>query len=722
MAFRGRGNSRGRGRGRGAARSGIRTRGGFRKTFDSQRIKDVESDSEDAGAEQPEQELSEESEELSSEEEEADEGTSGARSYNALLQSFQQSNTQDRRQRKRRKLDVPDRAASPESQSEAEGELGAVEGEDESIPHDVEDEEEVEELPHDVAIGQEDEEGASDPYEIHFAPKDDNELARRLKAATNNHWRQEKQIAGESTVAVAVPEPASGAITRKLMYRKANDFSLKQKLIDPAKKHVGSFNNIQQALAPYAANYADVLVANRTPQNAGSLRSLACLHALNHILKGRDKVLKNTARLARAPDDEDLELRDQGFTRPKVLLLTETRQMASKYAEEIVALFSPEQQENKQRFKDSFSAPTDDRDTMPEDYLELFDGNNDNSFMTGLKFTRKTLKYFSAFYTSDIIVASPLGLRRILEHEDVRKRDHDFLSSIELCIVDQADAMQMQNWENVEVVFKHLNLQPKDAHGADFSRIRHFYLNDQARHFRQTLIFSAYTTPEITHLFNNLQNHSGRARITPSSTPGALTSTSQLSLNLKQTLTRFPSPSPSTDPDSRFKYFTTAILPTLLRLPKPADNAPGILLFIPSYFDFLRLRNFFATSPTTSHVSFGTIHDYTSVPDQRRARSHFLSGRHSFLLYTQRAHHFFRLKLRGVKRVVCYALPDNPVFYEELVGGFLGTSLSEGRVSAEEAGARALFSKWDGLKLERVVGSERVRSLVVGQGDVYEFV
>ena len=98
-----------------------------------------------------------------------------------------------------------------------------------------------------------------------------------------------------------------------------------------------------------------------------------------------------------------------------------------------------------------------------------------------------------------------------------------------------------------------------------------------------------------------------------------------------------------------------------------------------------------------------------------------MSGRHSILLYTQRAHHFFRLRIRGVKRVVCYALPDNEIFYREVVGGFLGTSVSEGRVAPEEAGARALLSKFDGLRLERVVGSDRVRGMLGGQGDTFDF-
>jgi U3 small nucleolar RNA-associated protein 25 len=470
---------------------------------------------------------------------------------------------------------------------------------------------------------------------------------------------------------------------------------------------------------PHMLSYTDLLVTNRTPANAESLRNVACMHALNHVLKGRDKIMKNTARIAHTEGGETLELRDQGFTRPKVLILLETREQCARYADCIVELFAPEQQENKQRFKDSFTAPIDESDTMPEDYRELFAGNNDNNFLTAVKFTRKTLKFFSAFYSSDIIMASPLGLRRIIEHDDRRKKDHDFLSSIEMVIVDQADAMQMQNWENVELVFKYLNLQPKDLHGCDVNRVRNWYLDGNAKHFRQTILFSSYVTPEMNRLFNSdLVNIAGKAKLSASH-EGAITAVT--GLGFKQTFSRFNALTPAADPDARFKYFTTAVLPALLRLPKPADGSPGIMIFIPSYFDFLRVRNFFATSDLTSNISFGAIHDYTEVADQRRARSHFMSGRHSFLLYTQRAHHFFRLRIRGVKRVVLYSLPDNEIFYREIVGGYLGTTVNEGKVSPEEAGARALFSRWDGMRAERIVGSERVRGMLGGVGDTFDF-
>lgn len=721
--FRGRGGrgrvgrggaaSRGGGNGR-LARSGIKTKAGYRK-FDSQRVKEVDSESEDGYPEVEEQEQEQVQEVDFSEEEEA---APKVKAYNALIESFKQPQNDAGRRRKRRKLDTVENDAAME-----EAEHGV-----EKVP---EIDTAMEEAEDDADVGEEDimngneqldgdeDEDETDPFEVHFANPDDNELSRRLKSVQAQEWKTDKQqIKHVGTNTVSAPKCVEGSAIRKSNITAAKDLPLKHRLQMSTGKSIGELDADQKALAPYMYNYQDIMTGNRTPRNADSIRNLNCLHAINHILKGRDKVLKNNARLAHA--DEDLDTRDRGFTRPKVLILLETRQMAAKYVDAIVSLFSPEQQENKQRFQTSFSAPIDKDSTMPEDFRELFEGNNDNSFLTGLKFTRKTLKFFSAFYNSDIILASPLGLRRVIENEDPKKRDYDFLSSIEVAIVDQADATQMQNWENVEVVFNHLNLELREAHGCDFSRVRNYYLDGNARYLRQTLVFGAYITPEMNRLFSStMLNTAGKAKIAPTYT-GAIANVG--GLEIKQTFSRFDSPSPLTDPDARCKYFTTAVLPSLLRLPKPSDGAQGILIFIPSYFDFLRVRNFFATSSLTQNTSFGTIHDYTAPPDQRRARSHFLTGRHSILLYTQRAHHFFRLRIKGVKRVVMYGLPDNPLFYEEMVAGFLGTSLDEGRVSAQESGVRAMFSKWDGLRTERVVGSERVKGMLGGRGDTFDFV
>lgn len=57
-----------------------------------------------------------------------------------------------------------------------------------------------------------------------------------------------------------------------------------------------------------------------------------------------------------------------------------------------------------------------------------------------------SLKLYENFYESDIIIASPLGLRIITgqeEDENAKKEsriDFDFLSSIEYLVLDQAEA------------------------------------------------------------------------------------------------------------------------------------------------------------------------------------------------------------------------------------------------------------------------------------------
>lgn len=657
------------------------------------------------------EEEEEEMEDLSSDEEELTTAPT-VKPYAALLQSL----AADAPPAKRRKMDT----------GSAPVEDGSDEDEDmEELAHvdEVEEEEEGPETAIDGTLDddtdEEEEEDLSDPFEAHFANPDDNVLARRLKNLKKGVMTQKKELVKIGRAVVAVPE-ADEQMDFPAPISTPAGLKLKQKLAGPISKQRSKFDDLESTTAGALFNYKDVLYCERHPSNSERLRRLACLHAVNHVYKTRDRVIKNNAKLAKeeaSGNTTDFDLRDQGFTRPKVLMLLPTRESCVRMVNMIKKLAEPEQEENRKRFDESYVEKEDKfSPDKAEDFRELFAGNDDDMFRLGLKFTRKTVKYFSQFYNSDIILASPLGLRMAIGTDETKKIDADFLSSIEMVIVDQADALLMQNWEHVEYIMEHLNLQPKEAHGCDFSRVRNWYLDDQGKYFRQTIALAAFNTPELNTLFfNGSKNWAGKIKI-QDKYDGAL---QQLGMKIKQTFSRIESPSLVNDPEARFTYFTSAIVPQLVRHSKGNE---GTLIFVPSYLDFVRVRNYFATSPVTAQLSFGAISEYTSVSDVARARSHFLSGRHTVLLYTERAHHFRRYQIRGVRKVVMYSLPDNPVFYKEIVAGYLGRTISDGRMEGQEANVRVLFSKWDVMKLERVAGSERVGRMVMDKGDTFDFV
>ena len=642
------------------------------------------------------------------------------------MQDVDQSVEQQGLKRRAKQSDLRSAAVEVEESAEDEG--------DEPVDDDeAADQEEAEEEVEEEEGTSLDNEANNPFFDKHFGNPNEDELTKRLKRITENEWATKKLDAGPAKAAnpwkaqkashtdtgrgvLQVPSIDEKALERP-KFKSTRNIGLKAKLVENAQKEIGDFNDLEQTIAPSLFSYQDLLFGARTVQNAGRLRDITCLHALNHILMTRDRVLKNNAKLAAAKEDEDVEYRDQGFTRPKILFLLETKQACVRALDSITRLHTFEQQENKKRFLDSFSQPEDKFSAdRPDDFRELFEGNDENEFRVGVKLTRKTLKLYSTFYNSDIIFASALGLRRAIETGDKKKRgDYDFLSSIEMVIMDQADATLMQNFEHAEFVFDHLNLQPKDPHGCDFSRVRSWYLDGHAPHLRQTIVLSAFLTPKINSLYyKHMRNVAGRLRYTPDYTSGLIES---LSYGIKQTFLRFDSPSHLTDPDARFKYFHTSILPSISRLPKPATGGVGVLVFIPSYLDFVRVRN----SLVDSDFSYGLIQEYTDATDVRKARSHFMSGKHTLLLYTGRAHHFHRYQIRGVKRVVFYGVPENPKFYDEVLG-FIGKSVERGEISRQEASVRVAFSKWERLELERIVGTKRVGKMIADRGDVFDFV
>ncbi|KIJ55372.1 hypothetical protein M422DRAFT_57837 [Sphaerobolus stellatus SS14] len=455
------------------------------------------------------------------------------------------------------------------------------------------------------------------------------------------------------------------------------------------------------------SRYQDLFITRTELEYHSITRDATTLHALNHVFNIRRRVLKNNDRISRSKIDTTVDpppdIQDQGFTRPSVLILAPFRNSALQWANSILAHLPSHQVENRARLVSEFSLPEGAIDklaeaepgTYPADHVEMFKGNVDDNFRVGVKVTKKAVKWFAGFYQCDIIIASPLGLRMIIEKD----KNADFLSSIEVLIVDKIDALTMQNWEHVRFIFDRLNQLPKEAHDADFSRIKPWYLDGHAAYLRQSILLSSYETPEMRTIFNHqLKNVAGKLKTEKRWKPVAVPE------GVDQKFSKFDCATPKSEPDKRFDYFTKQILPSVF---KSAVQSVNTLIFVPSSFDFIRLQNYFRKLPDPS---VAILSEYSSNADISRARQAFFNGKKRFLIMSERFHFFRRYKIRGIRNIIFYALPEHPQFYTELLSfPFLDEGVEPGDVTC-----RTVYCKYDAMRLDRIVGSEAVAGLIQG--------
>ncbi|KAH0864085.1 hypothetical protein Bca4012_094221 [Brassica carinata] len=481
-------------------------------------------------------------------------------------------------------------------------------------------------------------------------------------------------------------------------------------------------------------SYLDILHCNKRPfynkgrEEDSSAMDAYLMHSLNHIFKTRDLVKKNESKIAKHRETSEEEILsddgflDQGFTRPKVLILLPMRSIAFRVVKRLIQL-TPESQrvnvEHLDRFNAEFGCEdeSDDDDektskngkstthksSKPSDWQALFgEKNSDDEFMLGIKHTRKSIRLYGDFYSSDMIIASPLKLHMAIgQAEENKERDVDYLSSIEVLIIDHADIISMQNWSFLATVVDHINRLPTKQHGTNVMRIRPLYLDGQARFYRQSIILSSYLTPEMNGLFNRqCLNYKGRIKLA-CEYKGVL---EKVLLPVRQIYERFDADSMTQADNARLEYFTKKIFP------KIKDSVQGgVMIFIPSYYDFVRVRNYLKSQ----NASFCLLGDYTKNADISRAREWFFAGSRKIMLYTERAYFYRRYKIRGIKNLIFYSLPERKEFYPEIMN-----MLDEG---SYDMMSTALFSRFDLLKMERIVGTAYANRMISSDKSIFAF-
>jgi len=102
---------------------------------------------------------------------------------------------------------------------------------------------------------------------------------------------------------------------------------------------------------------------------------------------------------------------------------------------------------------------------------------------------------------------------------------------------------------------------------------------------------------------------------------------------------------------ARRDYFLEHVLPQITQA-----RRQHVLIFIPSYFDFVALRN----ELKDRQVSMAQLCEYTTPANVSRARSYFFHGQRAVMLYTERFHYHRRPRIRGLQHIVFVGMPLFP--------------------------------------------------------------
>jgi U3 small nucleolar RNA-associated protein 25 len=517
------------------------------------------------------------------------------------------------------------------------------------------------------------------------------------------------------------------------------------------------------------------------------------MHVLNHVLTSRTRVQRHNRRIRELgasaavadADGGDVDRwRDQGYARPKVLVLLPTRATCHKFVETMIRLLgSSAIVDNWDRFHEEYGPVGPDAEDGGDDedddgegdggkrddidararraavlrqkgpeWNELFgdDANADDDFKMGLSLTpnfvessssvggkkRKAkraeavagagassgvnVKLCADFYRSDIILASPIGLKMSIsgndeDDDEAEEADVDFLSSIDICVICRSDVLLMQNWDHVNSVLDSLNRQPRKVSDIDFSRVRNYHLEGRGSYWRQLILVSQFASPRILSTFRrHAENVEGSLRMRRVVRSEDASVCEVAVRGTRQVFQRVTCQSPSEAGPDRLRYFSEHVLPKLTR-----SGQKHTLIYVPSYFDFIALRNLLLKR----EADFVSITEYARVSEVSRGRARFLQGRKSIMLYTGRAHFFLRHKIKGARHVIFFGLPEYAEFYPAVVNMLNGGSsddAKDGVVPCSPMSCLSLFTKFDAHQLERIVGTSNAERLIK-QGEKSSF-
>mmetsp|Transcript_3488 Transcript_3488/g.7246 ORF Transcript_3488/g.7246 Transcript_3488/m.7246 type:complete len:252 (+) Transcript_3488:3006-3761(+) len=249
------------------------------------------------------------------------------------------------------------------------------------------------------------------------------------------------------------------------------------------------------------------------------------------------------------------------------------------------------------------------------------------------------------------------------------------------------------NWDHVESVIEKLNTLPhRDSMTADINRVADVWIEARGAPYLQHIVTTEYLTSSINALLRHSQNYRGQIKNIVHY-EGVLVPSKTLRFY------KYICDSVADMHEARYNYFTQTLWPKARE-----DLPPKALVFCSSYFEYIRLKNYFEDQdPGLMFIS-----EYTPKGERQRNIAMLASDRAKAILITERLLYFRKLKLPELEALCVYSLPQDPSIFSTLLGFMKGE-------------AAVLFSKFDGLELQRIVGDTRVGRMIQSSNDLFTF-
>jgi U3 small nucleolar RNA-associated protein 25 len=244
----------------------------------------------------------------------------------------------------------------------------------------------------------------NDPFHVHFEKNLDEKLVEKLKVNLKDRAKLnecEHRFHWSSLNDLTYVSPLDETKVSLEENKELKTHAIKQRIIERLKEANGSqdLDKFQTETLNIISTYADFYNPNVDIKMDTKNKFTYAIHALNHVLKTRSRIIAHNDKIKQSKSNIDIEYRDQGLTRPKVLIVVPFRKFALKLVNIFISLIMRKSEEfvsNKKRFHDAFGPPGEEdnfetnKDSHEEhneasekekkfdDFDFLFSGNNED--------------------------------------------------------------------------------------------------------------------------------------------------------------------------------------------------------------------------------------------------------------------------------------------------------------------------------------------------------